>query len=86
MLLEALWHEFKSRCPQELLYADDLVLIAGSMEELIEKFKKWKEGMETKRLWIYMKKTKIIMIDTGSVRSLGRWPCPGLVATPSSVE
>ena len=26
---------------------DDLVLIAESMEELIEKYKKWKEGMQT---------------------------------------
>ena len=32
--------------PHELFYADDLVLISESMEELIEKFKKWKVDME----------------------------------------
>ena len=49
-LLEALSYEFRLGCPQELLYADDLVLIAGSTEELIEIFKEWKEGMETRTL------------------------------------
>ena len=46
MVLEALAHGFRSGCPQELLYADDLVLIAEGMEELIEKFKKWKESID----------------------------------------
>ena len=44
MVLEALSCEFRSGCPQVLLYHNDLVLIAESMQELIEKFKKWKEG------------------------------------------
>ena len=42
MVLEALC-ECRSGCPHELLYADDLVLIAEIMEELIEKFKKLNE-------------------------------------------
>ena len=62
MLLEALLRESRSGCPQELLYADDLVQIAGSIEELIEKFKNWKEGMETKGLCINMKTTTIMVI------------------------
>lgn len=28
------------------MYADDLVLIAESMEELVKKFKRWKDGIE----------------------------------------
>ena len=59
MELETLSHEFRSGCLQELSYDDDHVLIAVSMEELIaesmqgliEKFKKWKEGMETNGQW-----------------------------------
>ena len=62
-VLQALSGEFRSGCPQELLYTDDLVLIAKSMEELIEKFKKWKEGMETKGLCIN-RKTKIMVTVT----------------------
>ena len=60
---------------QELLYADGLVLIAESMEELIQKFKKWKEGMDTRGHWINMKKTKTMIsdFDTESERSSGRW-------------
>ena len=54
MLLEVLSCDFRSGCPQELLN-DDIVLIAESMEELIERFKKWKEGMETNRLKINIK-------------------------------
>ena len=46
MILEAWLCEPRSECPPELLYGDDLVLIAESMEELIERFMKWK-GIET---------------------------------------
>ena len=69
--------EFKSGCTHELLYADGLVLFAENMEELNEKYKKSKEGMESKALWINMKKTKIMLIDceTESVRSSGKRPC-----------
>ena len=33
-------HMSSDQSPQELIYSDDLVLIADSREELIEKFKK----------------------------------------------
>ena len=36
MVLQTLSREFRSGCPQELLLADDLVLIAESMGEVIE--------------------------------------------------
>jgi len=35
---------FREGQPMELLYADDLVLIADSEELLIKKIKKWKAG------------------------------------------
>ena len=38
------------------------MMIAESMEELIEKFKKWK-GMDTKGFRINMKKTNIMVTD-----------------------
>ena len=34
----------------ELLYADDLVLVAETEELLMEKLRKWKKGMELKGL------------------------------------
>ena len=61
MVLEALLCEFRSGCPYELFHTVNLVLIAEIMEELIEKFKKWKEGMDIKGLQINMKKTKLMV-------------------------
>ena len=37
IVLEALSREFRTGCPWELLYADDLMISAGSMEELLVK-------------------------------------------------
>ena len=44
----------------ELLYADDLVLIAETKELLLEKMRKWKEGMEKKGLRVNAGKTKVM--------------------------
>ena len=45
IVLEALSREFRTGCPWELLYADDLMISAGSMEELLVKVKTWKTEM-----------------------------------------
>ena len=42
----------------EILYADDLVLLSESTENLKEKFLKWKEAFESKGLKVNLKKTK----------------------------
>ena len=42
-MLEALSREFKESLPMELLYADDLVLMAESEKLLLEKLRKWKK-------------------------------------------
>ena len=39
ILLEALFREFRTCCPWEMLYADDLMIIAESKEELLVKVK-----------------------------------------------
>ena len=77
MVLEALSREFRTGCPWELLYADDLVLIAESMEELSEKFETWKQGMESKGLRVNTKKTKIMISkrDYLPLRQSGKYPC-----------
>ena len=45
IVLAALSREFREGLPMELLYADDLVLMAESEELLMEKLRKWKNGM-----------------------------------------
>ena len=45
IVLEALSRDFRVGLPWELLYADDLVLIADSLRGAEEKIRKWREGM-----------------------------------------
>ena len=52
IVLEALSREFRTDCPWELLYADDLMISAGSKEELLVKVKTWKTEMEKKGLGV----------------------------------
>ena len=60
IVLEALSRSFRGGLPLELLYADDLVLLAESKELLLEKIKKWKVGMEEKGLRVSVGKTKVM--------------------------
>ncbi|XP_057312826.1 uncharacterized protein LOC130654290 isoform X2 [Hydractinia symbiolongicarpus] len=77
LVLEALSMEFRTGCPWELLYADDLVLIAESMEELVEKFEKWKKGLEEKGLKVNTAKSKVMISSIAAKCGLlvGKWPC-----------
>ena len=51
IVMEALSSEFRDGLPLELLYADDLVLMAETEDLLVEKIIKWKAGMEVWRRW-----------------------------------
>ena len=52
--------------PWELLYADDLVVIADTLDECISKLRAWKAGMESKHLYVNKKEDQ----DCG----LRHWP------------
>ena len=77
IVLEALSREFRTGCPWELLYADDLMIGAESMEELLLKVKTWKAEMEKKGLRVNMGKTKIMEsgINLDVLRKCGKHPC-----------
>ena len=81
IVLEALSREFRGGLPMELLYADDLVLLADSMKELIEKIKIWRAVLEEKGLRINLCNTKISQVNF-LVESVDR----GLVQIRSSVH
>ena len=51
----------REKLRNEILYADDLALMSKSMENLKEKFLKWKEAFESKELKVNLKKTKVMM-------------------------
>ena len=78
IVLEALSREFRCGLPWELLYADDLDLMAESEDKLMEKFELWRSGMEDKGLRVNMDKTKILVCRAKPVQSgkpSGKWPC-----------
>jgi hypothetical protein len=77
VVLEALSQEFREGLPWELLYADDLALMAESKEELIAKIELWKEGMERKGLRVNMGKTKVMKSQFSAAPGVdsGKWPC-----------
>jgi len=62
---------------KELLYADDLVLMAETEEEVMERFSAWKRGMEKRGLKVNMEKTKMMVHRRKPAVPLerGRHPC-----------
>jgi len=76
-VMEVNMRKARSGLPWELLYADDLVLIARSEEELREKLRKWKECMEAKGLRVNVEKTKVMIsgCKEGTMEKSGKWPC-----------
>ena len=77
IVLEALSREFRTGCPWELLYADDLMISAESMEELLVNVQTWKTEMEKKGLRVNMGKTKIMEsgINLDVLKKSGKYPC-----------
>ncbi|XP_052284936.1 uncharacterized protein LOC127881237 [Dreissena polymorpha] len=58
-------------------YADDLAVIADSLEECLSRLKGWKYGMDSKGLRVNMKKTKLLITGPGLnlLRDAGEYPC-----------
>ena len=77
IVLEALSLEFRAGVPWEDLYADDLVIIADSLEECVRRLLIWKEAMEKKGLRVNARKTKVMICGTGLdlLQSSGEYPC-----------
>ena len=57
--------------------ADDLVIIADSLEECVRRLLIWKEAMEKKGLRVNAGKTKVMICGTGLdlLQSSGEYPC-----------
>ena len=58
IVIEAMYREFRVALPWELLYAEDLAVIAETQEELIKRLNEWKDNMESKGMRVNMNKTK----------------------------
>ena len=70
-MLEALSREFKEGLPMELLYTDDLILMAETEELLLGKLRKWMKGMEAKRFIVNFGRQRLTgcLVDKGHVVS-----------------
>jgi len=57
--MEAISREFRVALPWEVLYADDLAMIAETEEELIKRLNEWKDNVESKGMRVNMNKNKV---------------------------
>jgi len=73
MVMEALSREFRVALPWELLYADYLVVIAETEEDLIKRLNEWKDSVENRGMRVNMNKTKVMI--TGEWQKAVRWSC-----------
>ena len=74
IVLEALSRDFRVGVPWELFFADDLVIIATSLEECVERVKEW---LESNGLHVKFTKTKAtasgLWLDI--LQDSGKFPC-----------
>jgi len=77
IVMETISREFRVALPWELLYDDDLEVIAETEEELIKRLNKWKDNVKSKEVRGNMNKTKVMINgERQMVRQKDvRWPC-----------
>jgi len=63
--------------PRELLYADDLVVIAKTEEDLIKRLNEWKNNVENRGMTVHMNKAKVMISGERQkpAQKAARWPC-----------
>ena len=76
IIMEMIFRE-RAGLPLELLYADDLILMAESEESLLDKIVKWKSGLEAKGLKMNTGITKVMFTCSkkDKVEEKGKWEC-----------
>jgi len=63
--------------PWELLYADDLVVIAETEEDLVKRLNEWKNNVENRGVRVNVNKTKVMISGERQkpLQKAARWPC-----------
>jgi len=74
---EALSRKFRVALPWELLYADHLVVIAETEDDLIKRLNEWKDNVENRGIGVSMNKTKVMISGERQkvMQKAVRWPC-----------
>jgi len=75
--MEAISREFRVALPWELLYADDLVVIAETEEDLINRLNESKDNVQRRSMRVNMNKTKVIISGERQkpMQKAARWAC-----------
>ena len=74
IVMEAIPREFRVALPWELLYVDDLAVIAETEQEMIKRLNQL--NVESKGMRVNMNKTKVMISERQMVRQkAARWPC-----------
>jgi len=77
IVMEAISREFRVALPWQLLYADDLVVIVETKEDLFKRLNEWKNNVENRRMRVNMNKIKVMISGERQkpVQKAARWPC-----------
>jgi len=65
IVMETLSREFRVALPWELLYADDLLVIAETESDLIKRLNEWKDFVENRAMRANMNKTTVMISGNG---------------------
>jgi len=74
--MEVISREFRVALPWPLLYADDLVVIAETEEDLINRLNERKNNVESRGVRVNINKTKVMISGERQmpVQKAARWP------------
>jgi len=77
IVMEAISREFRVALSWELLYADDLVVIAETEDSLIKMLNEWKDNVANRGMRLNMNKTKVMISGERQkqVQKAVRWLC-----------
>ena len=76
-VMDVVSSEARSGLPSELLYADDLVIMAPTMEQLSRRVADWRASLLGKGLKVKAGKCKVMVGSSGGkmIVNSGKWPC-----------
>ena len=76
-VMDVVSSEARSGLPSELLYADDLVIMAPTMEQLGRRVADWRASLLGKGLKVNAGKSKVMVgsSDGKMIVNSGKWPC-----------
>ena len=77
IVMDSVARKAGSSLPWEILYADDLVLLAESEEQLKQKIKNWKDNFSAKGMTVNAMKSKVMvsLFGASEAAATGKYPC-----------